>query len=81
MFETQTGRKIKAARSDNGGEYMSSLLKDYLDDKGINHQTTMPISTRAKMKLNNYCDPNRRPALAAALNTGCPIRGNLVCLS
>jgi hypothetical protein len=35
------------------------------------------ISTRAKMKLNNYCDPNGRPALAAALNMGCPIHCSL----
>jgi hypothetical protein len=35
------------------------------------------ISTRAKMKLNNYCDPNGRPALAAALNVGCPIHCSL----
>jgi hypothetical protein len=30
-----------------------------------------------KMKLNNNCDPNGRPALAAALNMGCPIHGSL----
>jgi hypothetical protein len=29
------------------------------------------------MKLNNYCDPNGRPALAAALNMGCPIHCSL----
>jgi hypothetical protein len=37
----------------------------------------IPISTRAKMKLNIYCDPNGRPALAAALNMGCPIHCSL----
>jgi hypothetical protein len=29
------------------------------------------------MKSNNYCDPNGRPALAAALNMGCPIHCSL----
>lgn len=50
LFETQTERKIKAARSDNGGEYMSSLLSDYFKEKGINHQTTMAYSPQSNGK-------------------------------
>ncbi len=38
--ETQTGRKIKAIRSDGGGEYLSNEFKNFLVDKGIHHQRT-----------------------------------------
>ena len=38
--ETHTGRKIRALRSDGGGEYLSSEFKQFLHDKGIHHQQT-----------------------------------------
>ncbi len=38
--ETQTGRKIRAIRSDGGGEYMSDQFKNFLEKNGIHHQQT-----------------------------------------
>ncbi|KAL0448211.1 UNVERIFIED_CONTAM: Retrovirus-related Pol polyprotein from transposon TNT 1-94 [Sesamum latifolium] len=40
--ENQTGRKIKALRSDIGGEYLSGEFLDYLKENGILSQWTPP---------------------------------------
>eukprot|EP00171_Calliarthron_tuberculosum_P022896 IDg22896t1 len=42
--ERQTGRKIKALRSDGGGEYTSNEFQAYLDDNGIAQQLTVPYT-------------------------------------
>lgn len=39
--EKQTGKFIKTVRSDNGGEYRSNELEDYLKKEGIRHQFTV----------------------------------------
>lgn len=49
-FETQTGKKIKAVRTDNGGEYIKAELEDYFKSKGINHQTTVPCTPQQNGK-------------------------------
>ena len=41
-IETKTGRKIKALRTDNGGEYTSKEFGEFLDSHGIQHQRTVP---------------------------------------
>ncbi|KAL0295196.1 UNVERIFIED_CONTAM: hypothetical protein Sradi_6847700 [Sesamum radiatum] len=40
--ENQTNRKIKALRSDRGGEYLSGEFMDYLKENGILSQWTPP---------------------------------------
>ncbi|KAL0445142.1 UNVERIFIED_CONTAM: hypothetical protein Slati_2236900, partial [Sesamum latifolium] len=40
--ENQTNRKIKALRSDRGGEYLSGEFIDYLNENGILSQWTPP---------------------------------------
>ncbi|UYV66792.1 hypothetical protein LAZ67_4002870, partial [Cordylochernes scorpioides] len=42
--EKQTGKKIKAIRSDNAAEYLSSDFKEYLLEKGIRHQLSVEYS-------------------------------------
>ena len=42
MVENQRGRKVKALRSDNGGEYTSMEFKEYLARHGIKHQLSIP---------------------------------------
>jgi hypothetical protein len=44
MMETQTGRKVRLLRTDNGGEYCSTAMNTYLAGKGIVHETTAPYS-------------------------------------
>ncbi|XP_071742583.1 uncharacterized protein [Rutidosis leptorrhynchoides] len=40
--ESEFGRKVKALRSDNGGEFMSNDLFAYCKTNGISHQMTCP---------------------------------------
>ena len=42
VVEKSTGRQLKALRSDNGGEYLSSEFKNYLSKEGIRHELTIP---------------------------------------
>jgi transposase InsO family protein len=42
MISTQYNAQVKVLRSDNGGEYLSHELQQYLRTKGILHQTTCP---------------------------------------
>ena len=41
---TECGLKIGALRTDNGGEYISIELKEYLKHKGIRHDLTVPYN-------------------------------------
>ncbi|CAN6720151.1 unnamed protein product [Malus baccata var. baccata] len=42
MVKTQYSIDIKVLRSDNSGEYIASELSQFLQDRGIIHQTTCP---------------------------------------
>ncbi len=42
MVEIETGQKLKALRSDNGGEYTSTAFNNYLRTEGIRHELTIP---------------------------------------
>ncbi|UYV63271.1 hypothetical protein LAZ67_2003604 [Cordylochernes scorpioides] len=42
--EKQTGKKIKAIRSDNAAEYLNSDFKEYLSEEGIRHQLSVEYS-------------------------------------
>uniref|UniRef100_A0AAV1T9V0 Polyprotein n=1 Tax=Peronospora matthiolae TaxID=2874970 RepID=A0AAV1T9V0_9STRA len=44
MVETQTDRKIKCIRSDNGGEFTSYRFNKYCVNHGIIHQTSVPYT-------------------------------------
>ena len=43
-METQTGKKVKCLRSDNGGEYVSKVFQDFCDIKGIKRELTAPYN-------------------------------------
>jgi len=38
QVERQTGRKLRTIRSDNGGEYIAKVVKNFVENEGINHQ-------------------------------------------
>lgn len=42
LIENSTGRKIKCLRTDNSGEYVSTEFQDFLKEKGVTHQWTVP---------------------------------------
>ena len=44
LVETQTGKKVKCLRSDNGGEYVSKPFQDFCDLKGIKRELTAPYN-------------------------------------
>ena len=43
-MENRSGYRVKTLRSDNGGEYTSKAFKQYLSEKGIRHQRTVPYT-------------------------------------
>jgi len=65
LVENQTGYKVKAVRTDNGGEYSSKVMAEYCKEKGICHESTTHIvqskmvlrkgSTAQSMKLQSQC--------------------------
>ena len=42
LAEKESGNKIKALRSDNGGEYVSQQFKDFYAAEGIKRELTAP---------------------------------------
>ncbi|KAL0394829.1 UNVERIFIED_CONTAM: Retrovirus-related Pol polyprotein from transposon TNT 1-94 [Sesamum latifolium] len=58
-FENQTNRKIKALRSDRGGEYLSGEFIDYLKENGILYQWTPPGTPQ----LNGVAERRNRTLL------------------
>src|SRR5579871_4423166 len=44
LVKNQQNKKIKRIRSDNGGEFTSKKFKQYLQDYGIQHKTTVPYT-------------------------------------
>jgi transposase InsO family protein len=42
LTETQTGKRLKAVRSDRGGEFMSRDFKEIYNDHGIKREYTIP---------------------------------------
>ena len=44
MVENQTGKKIKALRSDNGGEFTSNEFRDFYKQEGIRRQKYVPYN-------------------------------------
>ena len=45
LVENETGENVKLFHTDNGGEYTSGSLAQYLHDEGIHHQTTAPYTS------------------------------------
>ena len=42
MVEKSTGRKLKAIRTDNGGEFTSKEFEAHLTTEGVRHELTIP---------------------------------------
>ena len=42
LVEKESGKQVKALRSDNGGEYISNEFKDFYSKEGIRRELIMP---------------------------------------
>ena len=42
LVEKESGKKVKALRSDNGGEYISNKFKDFCSKEGIQRELMSP---------------------------------------
>ena len=54
MVEKQTGKVIKAIRSDNGTEYLNHDMQQYMATNGIRHETTLPDSPQQNGTAERY---------------------------
>ncbi|KAK8913818.1 hypothetical protein KSP39_PZI024059 [Platanthera zijinensis] len=62
MVERQSGHKLKALRTDRGGEYLSNEFREYLKKTGIWHQLT----TRYTPQQNGVAERKNRTIMEAA---------------
>ena len=52
--ERQTWQKLKSIRTDRGGEFLSKEQKRYLQEHGIEHQTSMPYSPQQNGRAERF---------------------------
>ncbi|KAH0819193.1 hypothetical protein GEV33_003598 [Tenebrio molitor] len=69
LVEKKTEQKIKTVRSDNGTEYTSHYLKDFLKQEGIRHELTVEYTPQQ----NGVAETNYRSLVETARNR-CPSR-------
>eukprot|EP00253_Pinus_taeda_P023866 PITA_23866 len=64
LFKKELGKKIKALRSDNGGEYVSQEFKEFCATKGIKRELTAPHNPEqngvAKRKNKTFVGATRQ---------------------
>ena len=53
-FETQSGKRVKCFRSDNGGEYLSGEFSAYCAEKGIIHEFSAPYTPQQNGVAERY---------------------------
>lgn len=54
MAEKQTGKQMKAIKSDNGGEYVNFKFEDLCKEYGILHQKTIPYTPQQNGVAERY---------------------------
>lgn len=62
LVENQTSTKIKILRTDNGGEFCSAQMENYLKQTGIIHQKTNPYTPQQ----NGLCERYNRSVVEKA---------------
>ncbi len=66
----QADCKIKTLRTDNGGEYTSTEFEDFLKEKGIRHETTVPHSPQQNGVAEHMNRTLQEAALSMILHAG-----------
>ena len=67
MVEKSSGMKVKVLRTDNGGEYTSKELEEYLKKQGTQHELTVlkiPQQNGAAERMNRILVETIRSMLA-----------------
>ena len=54
FMETQTGSKVKTVKSDNGTEFVNSMLKNFFKEKGIVHERSAPYTPQSNGKIERH---------------------------
>ena len=62
LAETQTGKRVRVLRSDNGGEYTSGILTKFCSDRGIVQKFTPPYTPQ----LNGVAERMNRALVKSA---------------
>ena len=70
QFENACGQKVKRIRMDNGGEYMSNKLQNWIAEKGIHLQPSVPYNPESNGKAND--------AAGSMLSTLCQNQGYIL---
>ena len=70
----QVDYKIKTLRTDNGGEYMSAEFQNFLKEKGIHHETTVPHSPQQNGIAERMNRTLQEAALSMILHAGVSIQ-------
>ena len=52
--EKASGNKLLTLRSDRGGEYISSDLRNFLSDNGVEHQMTVPHTPQQNGRAERF---------------------------
>ena len=57
MVETETRKKMKCLRTDNGGEYTSEEFRNYCADFDIRHEKTEPVPHNLMVRQKEWIEP------------------------
>jgi len=71
-WETESGKRCKIFQTDNGGEYMSDVLHDYLSSKGIAHHLSLPYEKQQNGFAENAIKHCNNLARALLYQSGLP---------
>ena len=52
--ERHTDRQLKCIQTDRGGEFLSNEQKEFMEESGIEHQTSMPDSPRQNGRAEQF---------------------------
>ena len=52
--ECHTDRQLKCIRTDQGGEFLSNEQKEFMEESGIEHQTSMPDSPQQNGRAEQF---------------------------
>ena len=61
LVEMESGKKVKALRSDNGGEFISGEFKDFCSTEGIRRELIAPHS----LQQNEVAESKNRTIVGA----------------